>query len=137
MCFRVPFVLAALVVSAAAEDTIKSKVIDAENHAVTETVADTKGRVLKKTKFFFDANNWSKGAIHFDAKDNIKYKEIFKRDTAGKILEARLFSKDDQPLGRRAYQYDASGALLRIDDYDASDRLIPQTQRAVPVKKKR
>ena len=126
-----------LAASAFAEDTIKSKVIDAETHSVTETIADTKGRILKKTRFFFDDNNWSRGAIHFDPKGDVKYKEVFKRDSSGRILEARLFSKADQSLGRRVYQYDASGTLQRIDDYDAAGRLIPQAQRAVPVKKKR
>lgn len=120
-----------------AEDTIKSKVVDAENHTMTETIADKKGRIIKKTRFFFDANNWSKGAIHFTTKDEVKYKEVFKRDTAGKILEARLFDKNDKSLGKRVYHYDDRGTIVRIDDYDASGRQLTPARRAEPVKKKR
>lgn len=123
--------------AAFAEDTIKSKVVDAENHTVTETIADKKGRIIKKTRFFFDENNWSKGAIHFTTKDEVKYKEVFKRDAGGKILEARLFDKDDKSLGKRVYNYDQAGTLIRIDDFDATGRQIVPARRAEPVKKKR
>lgn len=123
--------------SALGESTIKSKVVDNENNSVTETISDTKGRIIKKTRFFFDANNWSKGAIHFTTKDEVKYKEVFKRDSAGRILEAHLFDKDDKKLGRRVYQYDSSGKLLRIDDYDAAGQPIVPARRAQPVQKKR
>jgi hypothetical protein len=123
--------------AAVADDTIKSKVVDAENHTMTETIADTKGRVIKKTRFFFDDNNWSKGAIHFDPKDEVKYKEVFKRDSTGRLLETRLFDKDDKSLGKRVCQYDSNGKLLRIDDYNAAGQLLSIPPRAVPVKKKR
>lgn len=124
--------LLALTLSALADGTIKSKVVDAENHTMTETISDSKGAVIKKTRFFFDDNNWSKGAIHFGPKDVVKYKEVFKRDASGRLLETRLFDKDDKSLGKRICQYDGGGKLLRIDDYDTSDRLIAPTQRAVP-----
>jgi hypothetical protein len=123
--------------AAPAEDTIKSKVVDPENNSVTETISDTKGRIIKKTRFFFDANNWSKGAIHFTTKDEVKYKEVFKRDGTGRILEAHLFDKDDKKLGRRIYHYDAAGKIMRIDDYDAGGRLLAPARRAEPVRKKR
>jgi hypothetical protein len=119
------------------EATIKSKVVDAENQSVTETISDTKGRIIKKTRFFFDANNWSKGAIHFTTKDEVKYKEVFKRDASGRLLEAHLFDKDDRKLGRRIYHYDGSGKLIRIDDYDANGQAILPARRAEPVRKKR
>lgn len=120
-----------------AEATIKSKVVDAENHSVTETLADSKGRIIKKTRFFFDTNNWSKGAIHFTTKDEVKYKEVFKRDASGRLLETRLFDKDDKSLGKRVCQYDGGGTLIRIDDFDASGRPIVPARRAEPVRKKR
>jgi hypothetical protein len=123
--------------TASGEDTIKSKVVDAETQSVTETISDTKGRIIKKTRFFFDANNWSKGAIHFTTKDEVKYKEVFKRDASGRLLEAHLFDKDDRKLGKRLYQYDASGKLLRIDDYDAKGQAILPARRAEPLRKKR
>ena len=135
--FRVFLLLFAFTLPASAEDTIKSKVVDPDNHSVTETLADTKGRIIKKTRFFFDDNNWSKGAIHFGEKDVVKYKEVFKRDAGGRLLETRLFDKDDKSLGKRVCQYDGSGKLLRIDDYDAADRLLTPAQRAVPVKRKK
>ncbi len=135
--FRVFLLLFACTLPASAEDTIKSKVVDAENHSVTETLADTKGRIIKKTRFFFDDNNWSKGAIHFGEKDVVKYKEVFKRDASGRLLETRLFDKDDKSLGKRVCQYDSGGKLLRIDDYDAAGQLLTPAQRALPVKRKR
>ncbi len=138
---KVSALLLAASLPALGEDTIKSKVIDAETHSMTETIADTKGRVLKKTRFFFDEKNWSKGAVHFDAAGNVRYKELFRRDGTGRVLEARLFSKDDKPLGKRVYNYDGAGQVARIDDYDANGQLIakeqPQVQRAQPVRKKR
>jgi hypothetical protein len=130
-------VLAGLAGPALADGTIKSKVVDAEANTVTETLSDTKGRIIKKTRFFFDANNWSKGAIHFTTKDEVKYKEVFKRDASGRLLEAHLFDKDDRKLGRRVYQYDGAGKLLRIDDYDASGQAIVPARRAEPVRKRR
>lgn len=120
-----------------ADNTIKSKVVDPENNSVTETISDAKGRIIKKTRFFFDANNWSKGAIHFTTKDEVKYKEVFKRDASGRILEAHLFDKDDKKLGKRIYHYDAGGTLVRIDDYDAAGQLMTPARRAEPARKKR
>ena len=123
------------------EDVIKSKVIEPQTHSVLETIADSKGRVQKKTRFFFDENNWSRGAIHFDPTGGVRYKETFKRDPAGRVLESKLFSKDDKLLGKRVYSYDGASAVPRIDDYDAQGRFIPpaqpQIQRAQPVRKKR
>lgn len=125
-----------LSLSAAAQDTIKSKVVDNENHTVTETIADQKGRIIKKTRFFFDDNNWTKGAIHFDPKDDVKYKEVFKRDATGRLLETRLFDKDDKSLGKRVCHYDTNGKLSRIDDYNAAGQLLSAPPRAVPVRRK-
>jgi len=122
---------------APAQDTIKSKVVDPENHSVTETIADSKGRILKKTRFFFDDHNWSRGAIHFTIKDEVKYKEVFKRDPAGRLTEARLFDKDDKSLGKRIYHYDGGGTLVRIDDFDATGRQIVPTRRAEPARRKK
>lgn len=135
--FLFVFALLALAATGRAQGTIKSKVVDNEEHSVTETIADTKGRIIKKTRFFFDQNNWSRGAIHFTPKDEVKYKEVFKRDSGGRLTETRLFDKDDKPLGRRIYQYDGGGKLLRIDDYDASGNQISPARRAEPVTRKK
>ena len=115
-----------------ADGTIKSKIVDRENHSVTEIIADTKGRVQKKTQFFFDDNNWAKGAIHFDAKDGVRYKEVFKRDGKGLVLQTWLYSAEDKVLGHREFQYDAKRKVVRVDDYDAASRLIPAGQRPLP-----
>ena len=126
------FAAALLPLVAPAEDTIKSKVVDAENHSMTETIADSHGKILKKTQFFFDDDNWTKMAIHFDMKDQIRYKEVFKRN--GKlVLESWLYSKDDKVLGHRAFQYDGSGNVTHIDDYNANNQLLTPAPRAVPV----
>ena len=120
-----------------ADGTIKSKIIDRSNHSVTEIIADTKGRVQKKTQFFFDDNNWAKGAIHFDAKDGIRYKEVFKRDGKGQMVQTWLYSAEDKVLGHRDFQYDAKGKAVKVDDFDATGRLIPPSQRALPGKGRR
>jgi hypothetical protein len=136
--FRVSAALLALsTLPAFGEATIKSKIVDAETQSLTETISDTKGRIIKKTRFFFDEHNWSKGAIHFTTKDEVKYKEVFKRDSSGRLLEAHLFDKDDRKLGKRIYHYDGAGKLLRIDDYDARGQALVPARRAEPVRKPR
>lgn len=117
---------------AGADGTIKSKVLDRETNSSTEIIADTKGRVQKKTQFFFDNNNWAKGAIHFDAKDGIRYKEVFKRDGKGLVLQSWFYSPEDKILGHRDFHYDAKGKAVKVDDYDAAGRLIPAGQRPQP-----
>ena len=115
-----------------ADGTIKSSIKDSETNSVTEIIADTKGRVLKKTQFFFDDRKLVKGAIHFDAKGGVRYKEVFKNDGKSVVLQTWLYSAEDKVLGHRNFQYDAKGKVVKVDDFDATGRLLPAGQRALP-----
>lgn len=117
---------------APAADTIKSKVVDEENHSVTETISDAHGKLQKKTVFYFDDNNWSKGAVHYTLDNTIRYKETFMRDSKGLMLQTWLYSKDDKVLGHRVFRYDGSGKLERIDDFDANGQQLVPTARPAP-----
>ncbi len=109
--------------------TFKSKVIDPETNGVTETIADSKGKILKKTTFYFDENNWSKSAIHYDLKGNVRYKEVYKRDASGRVIESWIYSKDDKVLGRNTFTYNADGTTADVKSFDAQGRPIAK---AVP-----
>jgi hypothetical protein len=104
--------------------TFKSKVIDPENNSVTEIIADSKGKILKKTTFFFDENNWSKSAIHYGKDGKVRYKEVMQRDEAGRILTTWLYSSNDKVLGKRTFKYNADGTVADIKDFDAEGRPI-------------
>jgi hypothetical protein len=127
------FVPAAL----AKEATIKSKIVDAATNSVTEIVSDSKGKIIKKTVFYFDVNNWTTGAVHYDTSGKVKYKESYKRNAAGQMTESYLYSPEDKLLGHRTFAY--SGKSVQIDDYDAAGRLIPKANppAATTGKKKR
>src|SRR4051794_12721288 len=74
---------------ARAEDTITSKVVDAETHSVTETISDSHGKLQKKTVLFFATDdffakdNVSTGAVHYNTNNTIRYKESYLRDPKG------------------------------------------------------
>ena len=108
-------------------------IVDPDKRTAEETITDSGGHVLKKTVFLLDERNFAHGAIHYDAKGNIRYKENYKRDGADRISESILFSKDDVPLGRRVFQYDTRGRA-EIQDYDASGNLIVRPQTAKPAR---
>ncbi len=119
------------------EVTFKSTVIDPETHAVTETIADSKGKILRKTTFYFDENNWAKSAIHYDTEGNVRYKEVNKRDGAGHVIETWIYGKDDKVLGRRTFTYTADGKQADVKDFDAQGRPIAKAVRATAVAPKR
>ena len=135
---------------ASAEATIKSKVVDDDARSVTETISDSHGKLQKKTVLYFnsndwyDKNNWSTGAVHYNTDNTIRYKETYQRDASGVIQQTWLYSKDDKILGHRVFHYDAKGKIERVDDYDANGNiLVPAPQKTAtasagrPDKKKR
>jgi len=118
-------------------DGSKATIItDREKATATETVTDANGKVMRKTLFTLNPDGQSNGAIHYDAKNNIRYKESYKRDVTGQIAASYLYSKDDKLLGHRTFVYDGKGATTQIDDYDAAGKLIPKAP-AQGTKKKR
>ncbi|MEQ1862192.1 MAG: hypothetical protein ABMA13_19930 [Chthoniobacteraceae bacterium] len=120
-----------------ADGSRATTITDLEERTATETVTDAGGKLMRKTIFTLDASGASTGAIHYDAKNNIRYKESYKRDGAGQISASYLYSKDDRLLGHRVFQYDGKGAVAQIDDYDAAGKLIPKAATPAPGKKRR
>ncbi|HET6409063.1 MAG TPA: hypothetical protein VFG14_14340 [Chthoniobacteraceae bacterium] len=102
-----------------------TNIVNPDKREATETVTDASGKVTKKTWFSLDERDFTTGAVHYDAKGNIRYKEAFKRDGADRITATYLYSKNDQLLGHRIFNYDAKGNITGIDDYDAKGNLIP------------
>lgn len=111
-------------------------VVDPDKREATETVTDAAGKVLKKTWFSLDDRDFTTGAVHYDAKGNIRYKEAFKRDGADRITATYLYSKDDRLLGHRVFTYDSKGNPTAIEDYDAKGVLMTSAT-PVPSKGKR
>jgi len=109
-----------------ADGSRATTITDREAHTATETVADAGGKVMRKTLFTLDEAGQSTGAIHYDAKNNIRYKESYKRDAAGQISAAYLYSAGDKLLGHRTFVYGTKGEVVQIDDYDAAGKLIPK-----------
>jgi hypothetical protein len=102
-------------------------IVDPEARTAVETLLDSKDRVVKKTTFLLDEKNFALGAIHYDAKGNIRYKESFTRDPAGHVIEAKFTTADGVPLGRRVFNFNGDKLVGGVD-YDANDRVItPKT----------
>ncbi len=100
------------------------------------------GRVLSKKIYTLNEQNFATGVTHFDGKGAVRYKEVFTIDDTGRVVESKLFSAVNRPLGRRVFIYDLRDAnQARIEDYDASGVLIARPAQAVtagkPDKKKR
>ncbi len=133
--FALSFILAGAVLAQGSLGTIKvttklrpdgstaTRMVDPEKRTIEESLNDSSGKLISKTVFNTDERNIAVGATHFDAKGKVRYKEIYKIDSADRIAESTLLSATDQPLGRRVFNYDSKGNA-RIDDYDASGRLV-------------
>lgn len=100
-------------------------IVEPDKREATETITDSSGKVLKKTWFSLDDRDFTTGAIHYDAKGNIRFKESYKRDGADRITATYFYSKDDKYLGYRTFNYDGKGNIQNYDDYDAKGNLIP------------
>jgi len=98
-------------------------VTDPEKRTSEETVRDASGKVLRRTVFPLNDQNFARGAIHYDAKGVVVYKEVYVFDSAGRIIESKLFTRDNQPKGKRVFVYEANNKA-RIEDYDEFGNLI-------------
>jgi hypothetical protein len=94
-----------------------------------ETIAETSGKVLRKTIYTLNEQNFATGATHLDAKGGVRYKEVYSFDYSGRITESKLFTGDDRPLGRRVFVYEGKNQA-HIDDYDANGILLTQARKA-------
>jgi antitoxin component YwqK of YwqJK toxin-antitoxin module len=102
-----------------ADGSRETKIVNPDKREATETVTDSSGKVMKKTWYSLDERDFTTGAVHYDAKGNIRYKESYKRDGADRITATYLYSKNDQLLGHRIFNYDGNGKITSIDDYDS------------------
>jgi hypothetical protein len=123
-------------------------VTNPETRTREETIALTTGKVLRKTIYALNEQNFATAATHLDGQGKVRYKEVFAFDYSGRITESKLFSPEDRPLGRRVFIYDGKTQnQARIEDYDANGNLItaaarpgtvraqqPEVRRAIPVR---
>jgi hypothetical protein len=104
-----------------------STVVDPDARTAVETLTNSRDQVIKKTTFLLDERNLALGAIHYDGKGNVRYKETFARDLAGHVVEAKFTSADGLPLGRRVFNFNGDKLVGGVD-YDANDNVInPKT----------
>ncbi len=123
-----------------ADGTRSNTVVDPDQRTAIETIVDTADRVLRKITFLLDEHNIAIGAVHYDPKGNIRYKESFQRDGFNRVLETTFSSGEGKLLGKRLYVYNGD-KVARMDDYDAGGALIAPAARPAgpgrPDKKKR
>ncbi len=110
------------------DGSMSTTVVDPDKRTAEEIFSDASGKMLKKTVFTLDENNFATGATYYDGKGKIRYKERYKHDAEHRIAESELFSAADQALGRRVFTYDSRGKA-RVEDYDAAGNLIVQSGR--------
>lgn len=114
-----------------------TNIVDPDKREAVETVTDAAGKVLRKTLFTLDERDLTTGAIHYGANNNVRYKEAYKRDGADRIAETYLYSAVDKLLGRRVFNYDGRGNVVRVDDYDAAGNLMVKPGTPAPGRSRR
>jgi hypothetical protein len=110
----------------------KTNIVDPDKREAVETVTDAAGKLLRKTLFTLDERDLTTGAIHYDNKNAVRYKEAYKRDGADRISETYLYSPGDKLLGRRVFTYDGKGNVAQVDDYDAAGNLMAKPATPAP-----
>ena len=153
------FALAFLPLAARAQGTIQAtshlrpdgttltSVTNPDTMTKEDTITDQGGKMLGKTVYFLNQQNFAKGATHLDGQGKVRYKESYKYDYSGKIMEATLFGPNNEPLGRRVFVYEGKAQPVRVEDYDANGSLltggrkpgptrstVPEVRRAVPAR---
>ncbi len=113
------------------DGTNATTVVNPDTQTAEETITDSKNKVLKKTTFLLDERNFAIGAVHYDGKGVVRYKESFSRDPMNHVIESRFSSGDGQALGRRVFVYNGD-KVTRFDDYDALGNLIVPQKPASP-----
>ncbi len=107
------------------DGTMLTTVVNPERHTTEEIHSDSSGKVIRKTLFIFNENNVASGAVYYDGKGVIRYKERYTLDSSNRVSESAIFSATDQSLGRRVFNYDAKGNP-HVADYDAAGKLMTQ-----------
>lgn len=128
------------------DGTTATTVINPDTRTSEETIAQPDGKVLSKTIYFLNEQNFAMGATHLDGQGRVRYKESYKFDYSGKLTESTLFGAKNEPLGRRVFVYEGK-TKARIEDYDVNGNLVsagkkpgptrggpPEVRRAVPAR---
>ena len=119
------------------EDGSKSTtIVDPDQRTAEETVTNAKGTVLRKTTYLLDERNLALGAIHYDQKGSVHYKETYTRDASDHVVEAAYTGADGRALGKRIFVY-RGDKLTAVEDYDAQGNRIAPAQAARPDKHRR
>ena len=113
-----------------------TRLVNPDEHTATETTTDARGRILSKTVFLLDEREVTIGAIHYDAKGAIRYKESYTIDSTDRPVEIALSAANGRSLGKRVLVYDSRGNA-QIQDYDAAGNLLTPAKPGRPDKKKR
>jgi len=112
------------------EDGSKSTtIVDPDQRTAEETVTNAAGKTLRKITYLLDERNFALGAIHYDAKGGIRYKETYTRDAADHVIESAYAGPDGRALGRRVFVY-RGDKLTGVEDYDAQGNKITPAQPA-------
>ncbi len=98
-------------------------IVDPDKRTAEETVETEKGKILRKTVWALNENNFAISATFYDAKGGVRYKERYTLDSMNRVKESFLLSATGQAMGRRVFVYDAKGKT-QIEDYDANGALI-------------
>jgi hypothetical protein len=105
------------------DNSVSTTVVNLETRSAEETLRTSSGKVLRRTLYDLDARGQSMAATFFDSRNQIRYKETYVRDSLDRVVESKLFSATNSPLGRRVFLYDSKGRV-RVDDYDAAGKLM-------------
>ncbi|MEY5009545.1 MAG: hypothetical protein RLZZ253_684 [Verrucomicrobiota bacterium] len=111
------------------DNSVSTTLVNLETRSAEETLRTASGKVLRRTLYDLDARGQSTAATFFDSKDQIRYKETYVRDSSDRVVESKLFSATNTPLGRRVFHYDSKGKV-RVDDYDAAGKLMVPAKNA-------
>ena len=105
------------------DGSTSTTVTDPDKRTSEEVVRDAGGKMIRRTVHPLNDQDFARGAIHYNAKNEVTYKEIYVFDASGRIIESKLFTKDNQPKGKLVFIYEGN-AKARIEDYDEYGRLI-------------
>ncbi len=106
-------------------------IVDPDQRTAEETIKDSGGHVIRKTTYLLDERNFAIGAVHYDGKGNIRYRESYQRDSSDNVTESAFSTGDGKPLGKRVFVYRA-GKAVSFEDYDAQGNRLASAQPVGP-----
>ena len=74
-------------------------IVNPETRTAEETITEAGGKVLSKTIYFLNEQNFAIGATHLDGKGKVRYKESFRFDYAGRIIGIAALQREQPPAG--------------------------------------